>query len=44
MAPDVRRTFARIYQEKTGKSQQEANQWLDDLTAKNRYMVDIWGI
>jgi cytochrome P450/NADPH-cytochrome P450 reductase len=44
MVPDVRRTFARIYQEKTGKSEQEANQWLDDLTVKNRYLVDIWGI
>ncbi len=44
MAPDVQRTFARIYQEKTGKSEQEANRWLDDLTVKNRYMVDIWGI
>lgn len=43
MAPDVRKTFARIYQEQTGQSEQEANQWLDDLTAKNRYMVDIWG-
>ncbi len=44
MVPDVRKTFARVYQEKTGKSEQEANQWLDDLTVKNRYMVDIWGI
>jgi len=44
MAPDVQRTFARVYQEKTGKSEQEANRWLDDLTVKNRYMVDIWGI
>jgi hypothetical protein len=33
-----------IKQEKTGKSEQEANRWLDDLTVKNRYMVDIWGI
>ena len=44
MVPDVRRTFARIYQEQTGRSEQEANQWLDDLAAKDRYMVDIWGI
>jgi cytochrome P450 / NADPH-cytochrome P450 reductase len=43
MVPGVYKTFARIYQEKTGKSEQEANQWLDDLTAKNLYMVDIWG-
>ncbi len=44
MAPDVRGTFARIYQQKTGKSEQEANQWLDELAMNNRYMVDIWGI
>jgi cytochrome P450 / NADPH-cytochrome P450 reductase len=44
MVPDVRRTFCRICSENTGKSQQEANQWLDDLTNRNRYMVDIWGI
>ena len=43
MVPAVDKTFVRIYQEKTGKSEQEANQWLDDLTEKNRYMVDIWG-
>jgi cytochrome P450/NADPH-cytochrome P450 reductase len=44
MAPDVRKAFATIYQDKTGKSEQEANQWLDELTAENRYLVDVWGI
>jgi cytochrome P450/NADPH-cytochrome P450 reductase len=44
MVPDVRRTFGRIYAEKTGKNEQEADQWLDDLINRNRYMVDIWGI
>ncbi len=44
MAPDVRKAFAALYQEKTGKSEQEANQWLDELTAENRYLVDVWGI
>src|SRR5207248_1949521 len=33
MAPDVRKAFSSIYQEKTGKSEQEANKWLDELTA-----------
>ncbi len=32
MAPDVRKTFAAIYQEKTGKSAEEAEQWLNKLT------------
>ena len=44
MAPDVRKAFASIYQEKTGKSEQEANIWLDELTSNNRYLVDVWGI
>ena len=44
MAPDVRKAFASLYQEKTGKSEQEANQWLDELTAEDRYLVDVWGI
>lgn len=43
MAPDVRKAFASIYQEKTHKSEQEANHWLDELTAENRYLVDVWG-
>jgi cytochrome P450/NADPH-cytochrome P450 reductase len=44
MAPDVRKAFAAIYQAKMGTSEQEANQWLDALTAQNRYLVDVWGI
>jgi cytochrome P450 / NADPH-cytochrome P450 reductase len=42
MAPDVRRTCAAIYSEKTGKSVAEAEQWLNELTAGNRYLVDVW--
>ena len=42
MAPDVRRTFAAIYCEKTGASVAEAEEWLNELTAQNRYLVDVW--
>ncbi len=42
MATDVRLTFAAIYSEKTGASNTEAEQWLNDLTAQNRYLVDVW--
>lgn len=42
MAPDVRRTFAAIYIEKTGASAVEAENWLNDLTANNRYRLDVW--
>ena len=43
MAPDVRKTFATLYQEKTGRTVQEAEQWLNTLTAEKRYCVDVWG-
>lgn len=43
MAPDVRKTFAAIYQEQTGKSIDDAEQWLKQLTDEQRYLVDVWG-
>ena len=43
MAPDVRKTFATLYQEKTGKTAQDAEQWLNTLTTEKRYLVDVWG-
>ncbi len=42
MAPGVRQAIATIYQEKTGADEQAAQQWLNDLTAQNRYLVDVW--
>lgn len=42
MAPEVRATFADIYQQQTGLSATEADEWLTGLTAANRYLVDIW--
>lgn len=42
MAPDVRRAFAAIHAEKTGSGNADANRWLDELTARNRYLVDVW--
>jgi cytochrome P450/NADPH-cytochrome P450 reductase len=42
MAPDVRRAFAAIYQQKTGGDEAAAEQWLNDLTVQNRYLVDVW--
>ena len=43
MAPDVRKTFAAIYQEKMGKSAEDAELWLNELTDAHRYLVDVWG-
>jgi cytochrome P450 / NADPH-cytochrome P450 reductase len=42
MAPDVRRAFAAIYRDKTGADDQGAEAWLNDMTAQNRYLVDVW--
>jgi cytochrome P450/NADPH-cytochrome P450 reductase len=42
MAPDVRRTFAAIVGEKASLKAKDAERWLNDLTAQNRYLVDVW--
>jgi cytochrome P450/NADPH-cytochrome P450 reductase len=42
MAPDVRKTISEIYQEKVAKSEQEANQWINDMISQQRYQVDVW--
>jgi cytochrome P450/NADPH-cytochrome P450 reductase len=42
MAPDVRRTFAAVYSEKSGASEASAERWLDEMMAQNRYLVDVW--
>ncbi|GAB4436743.1 MAG: hypothetical protein OHK0026_01840 [Rhodocyclaceae bacterium] len=42
MAPDVRRTLGAIYREKTGADEAAAERWLNEITAQNRYLVDVW--
>jgi cytochrome P450/NADPH-cytochrome P450 reductase len=42
MAPDVRRTFAAIYAEKTGTALDAASDWIDQMTVEGRYLVDVW--
>ena len=42
MAPDVRRAFAAIYQERAGADERRAEAWLDELVAARRYLVDVW--
>ncbi|HET8911861.1 MAG TPA: NADPH--cytochrome reductase, partial [Ktedonobacteraceae bacterium] len=43
MAPDVRKAFAEVYQNKTGASASEAEAWLSEMSAQNRYLADVWG-
>ncbi|MBB5234744.1 cytochrome P450/NADPH-cytochrome P450 reductase [Deinococcus budaensis] len=43
MAPAVRQTFARLYQEKTGARAEEADAWLAALVQEGRYQQDVFG-
>jgi cytochrome P450/NADPH-cytochrome P450 reductase len=43
MAPDVRRSFADLFQARTGASPADAQAWLTGLVASQRYLEDIWG-
>jgi cytochrome P450/NADPH-cytochrome P450 reductase len=43
MAPGVRETVLGIVAEKSGGSPADAQAWLADMRADNRYVEDIWG-
>ncbi len=43
MAKGVRAAYADLYCAQTGKGAQEAETWLAELTAKQRYVADVWG-
>ena len=43
MAPDVRQAFQEVYCEHNGASPADAEAWLADLRAQNRFLEDIWG-
>ena len=42
MEPDVKATLMTIYRDKTGADTDAAARWIDDLGAKNRYVLDVW--
>jgi cytochrome P450/NADPH-cytochrome P450 reductase len=42
MAPDVRKAFAGVFQQRTGASEADAQAWLTGLVASHRYLEDIW--
>ena len=42
MEPGVREVLARIYAEKAGGSVDDGQAWLDELTASDRYLLDVW--
>jgi cytochrome P450 / NADPH-cytochrome P450 reductase len=42
MEPDVKAALVAIYRERTGAAVDVAQRWIDDLGAKNRYVLDVW--
>ena len=42
MEPDVKAAMVAIYREHTGADADAAQRWIDDLGAKNRYVLDVW--
>ena len=42
MEPDVKAALVSIYRERTGADADAGQRWIDDLGAKNRYVLDVW--
>jgi cytochrome P450 / NADPH-cytochrome P450 reductase len=42
MEPDVKATLVAIYRERAGADAAAGQRWIDDLGAKNRYVLDVW--
>ncbi|BAT61360.1 putative bifunctional P-450/NADPH-P450 reductase 2 [Variibacter gotjawalensis] len=42
MEPDVKKVLAAMYGEETGSSEDNSLAWVDKMTSKNRYVLDVW--
>jgi cytochrome P450 / NADPH-cytochrome P450 reductase len=42
MEPDVKAALVAIYRERKSADADAAQRWIDDLGAKNRYVLDVW--
>jgi cytochrome P450/NADPH-cytochrome P450 reductase len=42
MEPDVKAALVAIYRERKGCGAEAGQRWIDDLGAKNRYVLDVW--
>ena len=42
MEPDVKAALVAIYRERSGADAETGARWIDDLGAKNRYVLDVW--
>jgi len=42
MEPDVKAALVAIHRERTGADEAAGTRWIDDIGAKNRYVLDVW--
>ena len=42
MEPDVKATLVAIHRARTGANADVGARWIDELGAKNRYVLDVW--
>jgi cytochrome P450/NADPH-cytochrome P450 reductase len=42
MEPDVKAALVAIYRERSGADADVAARWIEDMGAKNRYVLDVW--
>lgn len=42
MEPDVKATLMSIHRERTGADEAAAARWIEDMGARNRYVLDVW--
>ena len=42
MEPDVKATLVEICRERTGADAEAGSRWIEELGAKNRYVLDVW--
>jgi len=42
MEPDVKAALVAIYRERKGADAQAAQRWIEEMGAKNRYVLDVW--
>jgi cytochrome P450 / NADPH-cytochrome P450 reductase len=42
MEPDVKAALVAIYRQRSGADAQAGRRWVEDLGAKNRYVLDVW--
>jgi cytochrome P450/NADPH-cytochrome P450 reductase len=42
MEPDVKAALVAIYRERAGADAEAGARWIEELGAKNRYVLDVW--